>query len=168
VPLKTARRQKGCREREIELRPELVELLLRRRQAFERILASFSDRDDLSAYRQASRELGGSYVFATLEGKPLIHRNVSRDLFGEDGAADRAGLNREGLPRLSCHDLRHTAISRWIAAGLDPVTVARMAGDDLKTILDTYAHEFEKAKRRSAIREQLSAGTAIRLSGSES
>lgn len=62
----------------------------------------------------------------------------------------------------------HTAISRWVAAGLDPVTIARMAGDDLKTILDTYAHEFEKSKRRTQIREQLSAGTAIRLSGSES
>jgi hypothetical protein len=42
----------------------------------------------------------------------ISQRNVARDL---GVAADRAGLNPEGTDSLSCHDLRHTAISRWVA-----------------------------------------------------
>ena len=79
-------------------------------------------------------------------------------------AADQAGLNdREDLEPLSTHDLRHTTISHRIAAGLDVVTVARMAGDTVEVILKTYAGDFERAKRNEEIRERLAAGTAIRL-----
>jgi integrase len=146
VPLKTARRQKGCREREIELLPDLVALLKRRKA---KAFASGHARPE-------------DYVFTTAEGGPLYYRNVARDL---GKAAKRAGLNRDGVPELTCHDLRHTAVSRWIASGIDPVTVARWAGDDLQTILDTYAGEFEKAKRRDANRQLLASGTSIRLVG---
>jgi integrase len=111
----------------------------------------------------------------------MYFRNVSRDL---GTAADRAGLNGEAreraskLPRrqrerakavetdrplLTTHDLRHSAISRWIAAGIDPVTVARWAGDDLQTILSTYAGDFDLAKRRVEQRRLLELGTAIRI-----
>jgi integrase len=144
VPLKTARRKNGCREREIELPDDLVVLLKRRKaEAF-----------------KAGHARPEDFVFSTEEGRPLMHRNLSRDF---DKAAGRAGLNREGIPELSCHDLRHTTISRWIAAGIDTVTVALWAGDDLKTILSTYAHEFEKAKRRDENRAKLEAGRTIRL-----
>jgi integrase len=102
----------------------------------------------------------GNFVFSTAEGKPLAQRNVARDL---RTAADRAGLNAEDVKPLSTHDLRHTAISRWIAAGLDPVTVARMAGDTLETVLKVYAHEFDKAKNREGNRAKLAEGTSIRL-----
>jgi hypothetical protein len=40
-----------------------------------------------------------------------------------------------------------------------------MAGDDVKTILTTYVHEFDKAKRNDEIRERLAAGTSITLGG---
>ena len=74
-----------------------------------------------------------------------------------------AGLNdREGLPKLTTHDLRHTAISRWIASGLDVVEVSRQAGDSMEMVSTVYAHAFE-AKRRDEIREKLAAGTSIRL-----
>jgi integrase len=66
-------------------------------------------------------------------------------------------------PALTTHDLRHSAISRWVAAGIDPVTVARWAGDDLQAILGVYAGDFETAKRRDEHRRLLAAGTAIRL-----
>jgi integrase len=144
VALKTARRRKGCREREIELLPDLVALLKCRKA-------------DAFANGHARPE---DFVFTTAEGRPLYYRNVARDL---GKAADRAGLNRDGIPELTCHDLRHTAVSRWIASGIDPVTVARWAGDDLQTILDIYAGDFEKAKRRDANRELLAGGTSIRL-----
>jgi integrase len=64
---------------------------------------------------------------------------------------------------LSTHDLRHTAISRWIASGLDAVEVARQAGDTVETISKVYAHEFDRAKRKDEIRAKLAAGTSIRL-----
>jgi len=132
--------------REVELLPELVALLKQHKvEAFKKGHAGPDD-----------------YVFSTADGKPLHHRNVFRDLCK---AADRAGLNREGLPKLGTHDLRHASISRWIAAGIDPATVARMAGDDVKTILTTYVHEFDKAKRNDEIRERLAAGTSITLGG---
>jgi integrase len=72
-------------------------------------------------------------------------------------------LNDGNEPQLSTHDLRHTAISRWIAAGLDEATVARMAGDTVEQIHKTYLHEFERARRKDEIREKLTAGTGIRL-----
>src|SRR5262249_33048954 len=100
------------------------------------------------------------FVFSTADGKPFMHRNVSRDF---EAAADKAGLNPEGVARLGCHDLRHTAVSRWIAAGVDPVAVARWAGDDLQTTLPTHAHGVEKAKRRDENRAKLEAGRTINL-----
>lgn len=131
-------------EREIELGPELVKLLKRHKaDAFARGHAG-----------------AGDYVFCTAGGRPLTQRNVARDLAT---AADRAGLNEGDVESLSTHDLRHTAISRWIAAGLDPTQVARMAGDKLTTILDVYAHEFDQARNRDDLRAKLAAGTSIRL-----
>jgi integrase len=103
------------------------------------------------------------FMFATAEGKPLYFRNVARDL---GTAAERAVLNeREDVEKLSTHDLRHTAISRWIAAGLDLVTVARMAGDSVETITRVYAGDFERAKRQDEIRAKMAAGTSISLAG---
>jgi integrase len=144
VPLKTARRNGGCKEREIELGVDLVKMLKRHKaDAFSR-----------------GRAGAGDYVFCTAAGGPLSQRNMARDL---STAADRAGLNEGDAERLSTHDLRHTAISRWIAAGLDPTQVARIAGDKLATIMDVYAHEFDQARNREDLRSKLAAGTAIRL-----
>ena len=111
---------------------------------------------------QFEKGLAGSsdFVACTAEGKPLYYRNALRDL---GVAADRAGLNDGDVPPLSTHDLRHTAISRWIAAGLDEATVARMAGDTVEQIHKTYLHEFERARRAEEIRAKLIAGTNIRI-----
>jgi integrase len=145
VPLKAARRRLGAREREVDLHPDLVALLkTHKAEAFARGQAGASD-----------------YVVCTAEGNPLYYRNALRDL---GTAADRAGLNEGDVPHFSTHDLRHTAISRWIAAGLDEATVARMAGDTVEQIHKTYMHEFERARRKDEIREKLTDGTRIRLS----
>lgn len=57
-----------------------------------------------------------------------------------------AGLNdREDLPKLTTHDLRHTAISRWIASGLDVVEVSRQAGDSMEMVSTVYAHAFDRS-----------------------
>lgn len=93
----------------------------------------------------------------------MYFRNVSQR--GLDKAAGAAGLNREGVPNLTPHDLRHTAVSRWVAAGLDVVEIARQAGDTTAVILSTYAGEFDRAKRADSIREKIAAGTSIRIGG---
>jgi integrase len=144
VPLKAARRRLGAREREIDLHPDLVTMLkAHKADAFARGLAGASD-----------------YVTCTATGLPLGQRNALRDL---GTAADRAKLNDGDEPKVSTHDLRHTAISRWIAAGLDEATVARMAGDTVEQIHKTYLHEFERSRRADEIRAKLVAGTSIRI-----
>jgi len=57
-------------------------------------------------------------------------------------AAKRAGVTPEdGRPREDgCHALRHTAVSVWLRAGIDVVRVASWIGDDVKTVVATYAH----------------------------
>jgi integrase len=87
------------------------------------------------------------HVFASLTGGRLGHRNVQRAF---DAATEEAGL--EGL---TFHSLRHLAISRLIASGLDAVTVAKLAGHkDARITLSTYAHVFDaqSQKKQDAIR----------------
>lgn len=140
VPLKTPRAKRG-----IDMLSGLTEML--------------------KAHKAAALRFGWhgpqSYVFVTGNGTPHHQRNVSRAL---SKAADAAGLNGDGMEALEMHDLRRTAISRWIAAGLDVVTVSRMAGHSRPSVtLDIYADEFEKAKRGAEIRARLEAGTSINL-----
>jgi integrase len=139
--LKTSRRL-GGRNREIDLHPDLVAIVkAHKAEQFSKGLAS-----------------SGDYVVCTAEGHPMYYRNALRDL---QVAAKRAGLTADA--NVVTHDLRHTAASRWIAAGLDAATVARMIGDNIETVLKVYAHEFDKARRRQEIREKLVAGTRIEI-----
>lgn len=93
-------------------------------------------------------------VFCTKLGSPLSHRNVAREI---RRAGDNAKLNPEGIQPISCHDLRHSFVSRLISNGIDPVTVAALAGDKVETILKVYAHEYDRARRGSELRERISA-----------
>lgn len=94
------------------------------------------------------------YVFCTATGGPFYSRNVSERGIGK--AADRAGLNPEGLPRLGCHDLRHTFASHLIRAGADVVSVSGQLGHARASItLDIYSHEFEKVRNGAVLRQQL-------------
>jgi integrase len=62
------------------------------------------------------------------------------------------------------HDLRHTAISRLIAKGLDVVTVQRQAGHARPSItLDIYAHEFAQAQRSAETQAKLRAASRLGL-----
>jgi integrase len=133
VELKT----RGAR-RDVVLLPELAALLREhRRVAFQRGLAREKD-----------------YVFATREGTALNDRNLAQR--GLTKAADKAGLDVEGLPKLTLHDLRHTFGSHLVRQGADVVTVSRQMGHARPSItLDVYSHEFAAVQHQDSIAAKL-------------
>ena len=96
------------------------------------------------------------YLFTSANGTPLNRNNVAKR--GLDKAADSAGLNREGVPKLGFHDLRHTFASHLIRAGIDPVRASRQLGHARPSItLDIYAHEFDHARGLDDVRDSIDA-----------
>lgn len=58
---------------------------------------------------------------------------------------------RHDLPHIHPHMFRHTAASLLIANGVDVVSVAASLGHkDISTTLNTYSHEIEEARRKTA------------------
>jgi integrase len=132
VGLKT----KGSR-REVRLEPDLAAMLKKHKLA-----SRFSKDQD--------------YVFTTAEGTPFYYSNLAHR--GLDQAAQAAGLNRDGVPKLSFHDLRHTYGSHLVLGGLDVVRVSRQLGHARPSItLDVYAHEFEQAQHTDDVATKLTA-----------
>ena len=77
-------------------------------------------------------------VFLSPEGK-MVRATLFRRRFWAP-AVEVAGLNP-----LRIHDLRHTAISLWIAAGANPKQVAVRAGHmSVSVVLDRYGHLYPK------------------------
>jgi len=118
---------------------------------------------------EASAEVNGHHVFgppksrAGLRRVPLPRRLVDEivvELAGmnaddlvwtsPDGAPLRSNfrarfwlpaVGRSGLDGLRMHDLRHTAVSLWIAAGANPKAIATWAGHaSVSSVLDRYGH----------------------------
>jgi integrase len=89
-------------------------------------------------------------------GTSLYYRNVATR--GLKKAADAAGLNPEGKPRLTAHDLRHTYGSHLVLSGLDVVRVSRQLGHAKPAItLDVYSHEFEQVQHAGDVDAKLTA-----------
>src|SRR6266536_1994942 len=66
----------------------------------------------------------------------------------------RTATGAAGLGGLRIHDLRHTAVALWIAAGANPKIVAARAGHtSVSFTLDRYGHLFPDADEQ--LREQL-------------
>ena len=73
----------------------------------------------------------------------------------------RPATRAAGLEGLRIHDLRHTAVALWIAAGANPKEVAARAGHtSVSFTLDRYGHLYPEAD--AALRDRLDAlyGTA--------
>jgi integrase len=93
-------------------------------------------------------------VFASRQGTPLGHRNLTRR--GFEPAVGRAGI--EGV---TFHDMRHAFASRMIARGIEPVTLARLMGhEDIRETLNTYSHLWDRARTDDAVREAMAPLTA--------
>ena len=91
----------------------------------------------------------GAYVFASVTGGALDHRNVARR-----GLV--AACKRAGVPVVSPHALRHAHASALLADGWDLAAVSRRLGHGSVAITaSTYAHLLEDAERRQARRDRL-------------
>jgi integrase len=95
-----------------------------------------------------------AFVFTAPEGGPLrVH--------GFRARVWRPATRAAGLDGLRIHDLRHTAVALWIAAGANPKEVSTRAGHaSVSFTLDRYGHLYPEAD--AALRDRLDAlyGTA--------
>jgi integrase len=129
--------------REVVLMPSLARVLRQQKLA-----SAFSTSDDP--------------VFATLGGRPMNYRNVTRRGFA--AAVEKAKLDRPGEPRLRFHDLRHTFASLLIAEGLNIVYVSRQLGHATPSFtLNVYSHLFDRAEHTRRASDALEAGFSAAL-----
>ncbi len=92
----------------------------------------------LNTYPAARTDL----VFTAPEGGPVRLASWRRR-YGKPAAV------AAGLEPLRPHDLRHTAVALWIAAGATPREIASRAGHtSVVTVLDRYGHLFPDAEER--------------------
>jgi integrase len=72
-------------------------------------------------------------------------------------------VKRAGLEPLRLHDLRHTAVAFWIAAGASPKEIAARAGhSSVVTVLDRYGHLLPGSEQQVTDALDLLAGTVPR------
>jgi integrase len=121
--------------------------------------------DQLAAHL-AERPLGpDDHVFTAPQGGPLRVTAFRARVW-------RPAIMAAGLEGLRIHDLRHTAVALWIAAGANPKEVAARAGhSSVSFTLDRYGHLYPEAD--TALRDRLDAlygtaqptpdGTVVRL-----
>jgi integrase len=77
-------------------------------------------------------------LFANSTGNPISLSNFTKRIF-------QPAIESSGVPRITPHDLRHTAASNAIAFGANVLNVANMLGhSDPSITLKRYAHLFTK------------------------
>jgi integrase len=76
-----------------------------------------------------------AFVFPNRHGQPFLSSGLRHTYW-------RTAVAKSGLGAVRLHDLRHTAISLWIASGLhDPKELQTRAGhESITTLFDTYGH----------------------------
>jgi integrase len=104
--------------------------------------------------RELARHLGtpggpDDLVFTAPQGGPLRVNGFRARVW-------RPATRAAGLDGLRIHDLRHTAVALWIAAGANPKEVSARAGHaSVSFTLDRYGHLFPEADE--ALRTRLDA-----------
>ena len=77
-----------------------------------------------------------SLIFTSEEGTQVRVNNLRRRQWA-------SAVERAGLPGLTFHDMRHTAVSLWVAAGASDLEVAKWAGHRSAAFTKSrYAHLF--------------------------
>lgn len=91
----------------------------------------------------------GDPVFASKNGTPLGHRNVTRR--GFEPAAKLAGIDG-----VTFHDIRHAFVSRLYAHGIPSTKIAELVGHESPAITERiYAHVFNAVRTDEDVREAL-------------
>jgi integrase len=108
---------------------------------------------ELAAHRLRLGAVGGGLVFPGQRGAVTGSNRFRARFFAPAAAA-------AGLAPLTPHDLRHTAISLWIAAGLDQKQVAVRAGHrSVVTVYDRYGHLYKvRSDEADAALDELAEG----------
>jgi integrase len=86
-----------------------------------------------------------------MTGRRLAGRSVHHVLV-------RAG--QQTMLRVSPHSFRHTHGSMLLDQGWPPTDVAKRLGDDVRTVVKTYAHAMPDAKRDLSFFDELGNGWA--------
>lgn len=111
---------------------------------------------ELKAHRRRSLEHGLQRVHRDALVFPHDRRNVLRAVYK---AGDDAKLNPAGLPRVSCHDLRHSCAGLLFSANVAYPRIAEiLRHSDVRVTLATYAGlvEADRAKLRDDLEAALS------------
>lgn len=89
------------------------------------------------------------WVFATSKGTKIRMRNMQREWYNT--------LEKAGITDFRFHDLRHTAASRMVQAGVDIYSVAKILGHKTLEITKRYAHHNVDSLRNAvAVLDKLS------------
>jgi integrase len=92
-------------------------------------------------------------VFAARNGKPLVHRSVTRR--GFEPAAVSAGIDG-----VSFHDMRHAFASRMIDRGITSTVLAKIMGHESSAITEKrYIHLFDELRTDEAVRQAMASAT---------
>jgi len=90
-------------------------------------------------------EIETGLIFTTSTGKPISPSNLQK--------AFRDELEKEGLPKIRFHDLRHTSATLLLEAGVHPKVVQeRLGHSHISLTLDTYSHVLPSMQRDAADR----------------
>jgi len=101
-------------------------------------------RDELVEWRMTSRGSDDDLVFARGNGVPFRHETV----LGRAKLAWRTA----GLQPLGLHEARHTAVSLWLAAGINLRAVSTYAGhSSVAFTLDRYGHLLPDDEQRAIV-----------------
>jgi integrase len=88
-------------------------------------------------------------VFASKEGTPLGHRNVTRRGF-------EPAVTKAGIQDVTFHDMRHSFASRMINRVIKPVTLAKLMGhEDIRETLNTYTDLWDRVRTDEAVRQAM-------------
>ncbi len=113
---------KASSQRRLDLAPAELRAFVIQREAQVRDRARFGD-----------RYIEQDLVFATHQGRPLMHRNVFREF--------KRLLLKANLPDIRFHDLRHTNATLMLGQGVHPKVVQeRLGHSQVGITLNTYSH----------------------------
>lgn len=94
--------------------------------------------------RMLAEGIASEWVFCDRDGGPLRAGNVHRRSF-------KPLLKKAGVPEIRFHDLRHTAATLMLLAGVHPKVVQEILGHaQISVTLDTYSHVLPSMQDEAA------------------